>query len=395
MASGCHWGKKGGEPDAKTPASPLDAAVTLRVTIEGMMREVLFRTAIATEALVTLDKKTYGPSGDALDDVAVALAKEIASIFPSGDTEKKALPAVRAIGGVIVSYAIATRPLSTKNKKVVAKQKKQLASVESDARKAAHNFGDLIASLTPVLLPGKVAGQLIPVLATMRSMVDLQRKKDFNGAANTVRIAADQVATVADLIAGAIVDELPAQFDGLPTGPSADFRSKVEGLLKERVFLLGWASQGQQAGFPAGFTAARGALDQNTTAMAQAIGSIYGADVEKAFLPLWQRHIELLVTYLTNPKDKGKQDKAVQDLTQYSMDFGTFLAGANSQLKAADVTKFISDHITEMKLMIDAQIGGSFIDANTVMHTAIDHIDGFAAALADATVKMLPKKFIL
>ena len=63
----------------------------------------------------------------------------------------------------------------------------------------------------------------------------------------------------------------------------------------------------------------------------RAIGSVYGADADNAFLPLWRRHIGFVVDYTVGAasRDKAKQDKAVADLVAYTDDFGAFLAGAN------------------------------------------------------------------
>ena len=64
------------------------------------------------------------------------------------------------------------------------------------------------------------------------------------------------------------------------------------------------------------------------------IGAVYGADAEKAFLPLWRKHIGFFVDYTMGvaSKDKAKQDKAVADLVGYSQDFGAFLSSANPDL---------------------------------------------------------------
>ena len=69
-------------------------------------------------------------------------------------------------------------------------------------------------------------------------------------------------------------------------------------------------------GRDAAFKGAVGGLDANSVDISKAIGSVYGPDAEKAFLPLWRKHIGFFVDYTTGvaTKDKAKQDKAVVDL---------------------------------------------------------------------------------
>ena len=69
----------------------------------------------------------------------------------------------------------------------------------------------------------------------------------------------------------------------------------------------------------------------NSVGVAKAIGSVYGADAERAFLPLWRKHIGFVVDYTTGAaaKNEAKQQKAVADLVAYTDERGAFLAAAN------------------------------------------------------------------
>ena len=90
--------------------------------------------------------------------------------------------------------------------------------------------------------------------------------------------------------------------------------------LREHAILAAMATGSALGGRDAEFKAAANALDGNSIDIAKAIGSVYGADAEKAFLPLWRKHIGFVVDYTTGlaTKDKAKQDKAVDDLVRYS-----------------------------------------------------------------------------
>ena len=92
---------------------------------------------------------------------------------------------------------------------------------------------------------------------------------------------------------------------------------RLNTLFAEHVALAAAATGAALDGRDAEFKAAAGALDANSIAIAQAIGSVYGTDAEAAFLPLWRRHIGFVVDYTTGvaASDRAKQDKAVSDLS--------------------------------------------------------------------------------
>ncbi|MGH7775493.1 MAG: hypothetical protein ACREQA_24975, partial [Candidatus Binatia bacterium] len=116
-----------------------------------------------------------------------------------------------------------------------------------------------------------------------------------------------------------------------PASKAADLRTGLNALLGEHVLIAAVATSHALGGREAAFKGAVGGLDANSMDIARAIGSAYGADAEKAFLPLWRKHIGFVVDYTTGvaTKDKAKQEKAVADLIGYTEDFGAFLSSAN------------------------------------------------------------------
>jgi hypothetical protein len=67
--------------------------------------------------------------------------------------------------------------------------------------------------------------------------------------------------------------------------PAAGLRTSLNALLSEHVVLAAAATGAALDGRSAEFPAAAAALDANSTAIAQAMGSVYGRDAEQAFLP--------------------------------------------------------------------------------------------------------------
>ncbi|MGH7537762.1 MAG: hypothetical protein ACREMF_03935 [Gemmatimonadales bacterium] len=161
--------------------------------------------------------------------------------------------------------------------------------------------------------------------------------------------------------------------------PASDLRVGLNNLLAEHVYLAG----------------AAGALDANSIALSKAIGSVYGADAEVAFLALWRKHIGFVVDYTTGvaTKDKTKSDKSVQDLQGYANDFGAFLGVANPNLPTAVVADLVRTHIVTLKSVIDAQAAGNQATAFLKAREAAAHMQMIADPLAAAIAKQFPERF--
>src|SRR5258705_3657792 len=177
--------------------------------------------------------------------------------------------------------------------------------------------------------------------------------------------------------------------------PAAGLRVALNALLSEHVYLGGAATNAALAGRQPEFEAAAAALDTNSVDVARAIGSVYGPDAEKAFLPLWRKHIGMVVDYTVGvaTSDRAKQDKAVTDLVDYTQDFGAFLASANPHLPKAVVADLVKHHVLTLKDVIDAQATRDQDRAFRALRTGAGHMQMIADPLAGAIVNQFPDKF--
>ncbi len=176
---------------------------------------------------------------------------------------------------------------------------------------------------------------------------------------------------------------------------AADLRTGLNSLFREHVFLAAAATGAALGGRDGEFKAAAGALDGNSIDIAKAIGSVYGAGAEQAFLPLWRRHIGFVVDYTVGvaTRDDAKKSKAVNDLVQYTQDFGAFLASANPNLPKDGVANLVKDHVLTLKDVIDAQASGDMSKTFTAIRNAAGHMGMIADPLAAAIVKQFPDRF--
>jgi hypothetical protein len=176
---------------------------------------------------------------------------------------------------------------------------------------------------------------------------------------------------------------------------AATLRSNVNSLLGEHVYLAAAATGAALGGRDAEFKAAAGALDANSVAISKAIGSVYGPDAERAFLPLWRKHIGFFVDYTMGvaAADKAKQQKAVNDLVSYTEDFGAFLNSANPNLPKATVAELVKSHVLTLKAVVDAQAAKDPVKANMALREAYGHMHMIGDPLSEAIVKQFPEKF--
>jgi hypothetical protein len=176
---------------------------------------------------------------------------------------------------------------------------------------------------------------------------------------------------------------------------AAELRSGLNLLLAEHVVLATNATGAALGGRQGEFQAAAQALDANSVDLSKAIGSVYGADAEKAFLALWRTHIGFAVDYTTGvaTKDKAKQDKSVADLLGYATGFGAFLNSASPSLPKDAVADLVKTHILTLKAVIDAQAANDPVKTMTGLRQAYGHMRLICEPLVEAIVKQFPDKF--
>ncbi len=183
----------------------------------------------------------------------------------------------------------------------------------------------------------------------------------------------------------------PAQTSG------SDLRTALNTALAEHVFLAAAATDAALGGRSVEFKEAAGALDGNSVALSKAIGSVYGAGAETAFLALWRKHIGFFVDYTNGvaQKDAAMQQKAVKDLVGYADDFGAFLASANPNLPKDVVAGLVRDHVVGLKSVVDAQGKGDWGTAYAKLREAAGHMQMIADPLAAAIGKQFPEKYVM
>lgn len=187
----------------------------------------------------------------------------------------------------------------------------------------------------------------------------------------------------------------PAATGGASTR-AATLRASLTALLEDHVYLTGFAiGQRVSDGLESpDYTAAAAALDKNSVALGDVVGSVYGSDVGARFLTLWRKHITLFVDYTKGKlaKDKAGSAKARADLDAYRETFGAFIARANPKLATATVAGALKPHIAGTLRTIDAAVAPSPAIADR-LHAAAGDMPAIARVLAAGIAEQFPAKF--
>ena len=378
MGVGDVWAARLNQPTSATPAAGL------RVGLNALLSEHVYLAAAATNAALAGRQPEFQAAAAALDGNSVDVARAIGSVY-GPDAEKAFLPLWRKHIGMVVDYTVGA---ATSDR---AKQDRAV----TDLVGYTQDFGAFLASANPYLPKAVVADLVKHHVLTLKDVIDAQATKDQSRAFTALRTGAGHMQMIADPLAGAIVKQFPDKVAGAPDTPAASLRTALTLALREHVYLASAATNAALGGRDAEFKAAAGALDANSIVISKAIGSVYGPDAEKAFLPLWRKHIGMVVDYTVGAatNDRAKQDRAVNELIGYTQDFGAFLAAANPNLPKSVVADLVKHHVVTLKDVIDAQATKDQSRAFTALRTGAGHMQMIADPLAEAIVTQFTDKF--
>jgi hypothetical protein len=197
-----------------------------------------------------------------------------------------------------------------------------------------------------------------------------------------LRTAASHMPMTAAALAAGIAEGTVIKGDS--ASPAAELRSALTALLTEHVYLSGIAVATAYASAPNSpeVQEAAAALDQNSVAMADAVGSVV-PDQQNGFLDAWRAHISDFVSYAVATKAGNDDAKAkeVADLA-YTQSQGAFFEQVTGgALPAAAVPASLDEHVATLAAAVDALAAGD-TEAFELLKIAGDHMAMSADALA-------------
>ena len=217
--------------------------------------------------------------------------------------------------------------------------------------------------------------------ATAEFAVDIDSSGDPYADA---KAAAAHVNEGAHTLSGGVV--AAAGFDGDIDSTSAEIRAGLTQLLQEHVYLAGFAVDAAYSFGPDSgeFQLAADALDENSVALADTVGSVAGEENREAFLSLWRDHIGFFVDYAVaeSQGDEDARQQALAELEGYTGDAGAFFEEiTGGELPADAVAGSLQGHIDTLTEAIDGFAAGD-AGAFDALKGAADHVVEGAAVLS-------------
>ena len=374
-------GRTAGTAAGTTPGSAVAMAATatpaaeLRATMTDLLVSHVYLAGIALQTAVQTGPTSpqTAAATEALDQNSMQIADAVGSVYgpEAGD---QFLELWRKHIGFFVDYTVAK-----------ASGDDEAANIAKTALDGyLLDLGAFLAAANPNLTEDGVAEALVPHVDTLFAAIDLMVAKDPT-APSALRQAAAAMPPIAAVLTDAIVTQ--QELEGAADGDAAGLRAGLTTLLDEHVYLAGILVVTALATSPDSpeATAAAAALDENSVAFADAVGTIYGPEAGDQFLELWRKHIGFFVDY-TVARATGDDEAAniaKTGLNGYFLDLGAFLAAANPNLTEDGVAEALVPHAETLFSTIDLAAAG---DAGTydALRQAAGAMPPIAAALAGA-----------
>jgi hypothetical protein len=308
----------------------------------------------------------------ALDGNTVALGDAIGQIYGSA-ARTAFLKMWRAHIGFFVNYTIG---LATNDNGKVSQAQAKLANYKRD-------FSQFLGTATQIP-PSAIATELQGHIQTLESAIQAIVTKSSTAGAK-IQMAAEHMDGTAQALASGIAKE--KNLTGNADGDAAGLRSALTGLLIQHVAQTVQVIQSVVATGSLTSPESTGsvaALDQNTVDLGKAIGSLYGAAAQKAFLKMWRAHIGFFVEYTEGlaANDQAKVADAQHKLASYQRQFGNFL-GTATGLPGTAVSADLAGHVQTLEAAIKAILTKSS-SAGAKISMAEAHMAGTATVLAKA-----------
>ncbi len=276
------------------------------------------------------------------------------------------------------------------------KTAKQKAMADLDAY--TKEYGEFISTATKGELPAEAVTESVNGhIHHLIAQIDAYAAGDYKQAYKLEREAYAAMFSTGKGLAGATVSarpgELPAGFDD----PPQQLRSALGQLLGEHSELVVDVTRAALAKSPE-FSQAALALDGNTRELGQAINAVFGANAADQFGDLWADHVNAVVAFTTAvvEKDPAGEAKARTSLDQWGDKFGSFLASAVKDKKAATAFVEVAHHHDEQLLTsITSFQDGDYAKAHQITYEGYQFMfaiaDNLAKAIESGTAKQMPK----
>lgn len=201
--------------------------------------------------------------------------------------------------------------------------------------------------------------------------------------------------TAAGYLANGIVQQSPSKFDnGSTTTAAVNLQSSLDQLLGEHAMILELAMQALYSGNQSQYNAYMSAMTANTTALTQAITSVYGTAAGQKFESLWNEH-KYFFTYVNDVKAGNTAGAAAAqtELTNYKNEFAEFMASANPNFSESTLSTVLQEHIDQITTAFQDYVAGNYQGSEQELATDYSLMYTAGAYLSKGIVAQFPSKF--
>jgi hypothetical protein len=393
VATGCTSGGSrsasgSGPPTTMAPehhmTGPMTKATTpeqLRGQFEELLGQHTFLVGRLTRSMVANMPDLRQAAEASIHDNSNALRQVVASAYGGAQADRFGPIWQRHIDG-LTAYADATARHDEQ-----AKQK---------ARSELSGFADAYGSWLAAASKGRV--QAGAATAGMRAHVDgLTRQLDAYAAGDYAQAFQVQRTTYeamfasgASLARASLAPKLVPAFDAAPN----KLRSAFAMLLGEHMELIVEAQRATFAGSPE-FKAAASQVNANTTAMAQAMGSIVGPQKGAEFQSDWADHVEGLMAYTAAVagNDQAGKAEAEKRLNSFAVTLADYFSRVvQNQLDLVPLTGAITTHDRHLIDQVQAYAAKDYGGALAMERDGYQQMLGVANTLVDAIQRTMQPK---
>jgi hypothetical protein len=234
----------------------------------------------------------------------------------------------------------------------------------------------------------RVAGSKVLAAALVVSVLSgCTDDPDIGNAATAAAVAAPPVEVTADAAEGVLRSETAVV-------SAAQLRLMLEQLLGEHVLLIAGAATDHVDGQTT--DASLAVVADNTQALTEAIGLVYGDVGARAFASLWSQHVAFFLDHARGTADGDREavDEAADHLEHYEQGFGSFTATATGGALPADaVAQLLSVHVADINGYVAAHLDADPETGAVTLAAGHDYAADIGATLAAAFAGQGPTAF--
>lgn len=272
------------------------------------------------------------------------------------------------------------------------------AAAEEEVEEFVIEFAAFLDEATEGNLPQEAAEEAIRAHeADVLNAFDHYVAEDYEAAYTSFREGFDRMFDISEALSGAIVAQMPEEFDHTEVStPASDLRSTLNHLASEHFAL---ASIELQKGYDqaADFDFVTWAEDMHTADFKAAIESVYGSEGADEFERIWEEYHILAQSDLaiaTLEDDEEGREQAIEDLRNFSMEFGAFLGEATEEnLPTEDAQDAIWSHEEQVIDTFDSYAEASYTDSYETFREGYAFMYGIGETLGGAIVTQMADEF--